>query len=109
MSLPTGAILPAQPAQIAASVAAVVPDAALRASIKAASPHCALIKSRGHQRVVLAGYGREDQTKLDRLIAAKGAGLVMLTAGQQTSVNDYLAANLAADAWAAEQYAGLGL
>lgn len=109
VSLPTGAMLPPQPAQIAASVAVVVPDAALRAAIKAASPHCALIKSRGHQRIIHAGYTAEDQRKLDRLVAAKGAGLLVLTSGQQAAIATYLAANLEADAWATEQYAALGL
>lgn len=109
VSVPAGIELPPQPEQIAASVAAVVPDAALRAAIKLASPHCHLIKARSHQRVIDAGYSAKDQAKLDRLIAASAAGLIALTAGQLAAVQAYAAANLAADAWAAEQYAGLGL
>jgi len=109
VSVPPGVTLPTQPAQIAATVALVVLDAALRAAIKAVSPHCRLIKDRGHQRIVDSGYGLEDQRKLDRLIGASGDGLITRTAAQQVVVADYLAANLAADAWASEQYAALGL
>lgn len=110
VSLPDGASLPdEQPAQIIASVAIVTPDAALRAAIKAASPHCALIKSRGHQRVIDAGYSREDQAKLDRKLAAAGAGLITLTPADMSILAAYATANLAADVWAGEQYAGMGL
>lgn len=109
VSVPSAAILPQQPEQIAASVAVVVPDAELRSTIKAVSPHCALIKARGHQHIVDAGYNAEDQRKLDRLVAASGAGLLALSAGQQAVIAAYLAANLAADAWASEQYVALGL
>lgn len=109
VSLPDGAVLPPQPAQIASSVAVVVPDAALRVAIKSASPHCALIKDQGHQRVIDAGYSPEDQRKLDRLMAAKGAGINTPTAGQLAAITAFATASLAADAWASEQYAALGL
>ncbi len=110
VSLPDGASLPdGQPAQIAASIQVVILDATLRVAIKGASPHCALIKSRGHQRVIDAGYSREDQAKLDRKLAAAGAGLITLTPADMSLLTAYAGANLAADAWASEQYAGLGL
>ena len=109
VSVPDGTELPYQPEQIAASVAVVVPDATLRARIKAASPHCQLIKDRGHQRLIEAGYSIEDQTKLDRLLSVEGSGRVTLSAGQVAALDAYTAVSLAADAWASEQYAALGL
>lgn len=109
VSVPAGVDLPPQPEQIAKSVTPVVPGAALRAAIKLVSPHCHLIKARGHQRVIDAGYDVADQAKLDRLIAASGAGLITLTPGQLAAAQAYAAANLAADAWASEQYTALGL
>lgn len=111
VSLPTGSTLPAgQPAQIAGSIQhPVAVDAALRSAIKAASPHCALIKQRGHQRVIDAGYSVEDQAKLDRKLAAAGAGLIQLTQDDLAVLQAYATVNLAADAWASAQYAALGL
>ena len=109
VAIPDGVDLPAQPIQIAASVTTITPDAALRSAIKKASPHCALIKDRGHQRMIDDGFDQEDQRKLDRMVAAMGAGLITLTASQMSVIGRYLATNLAADAWASEQYAALGL
>lgn len=109
VALPDGVDLPAQPPKIADSVMVITPDAALRSAIKTASPHCALIKDRGHQRIIDDGFDQEDQRKLDRMVAAMGAGLITLTASQMSVIGRYLATNQAADAWASEQYAALGL
>jgi hypothetical protein len=80
----------------------------LRTEIKRASPHCRLIKARGHARVAVAFDGA-DQTKLDRLMAASSAGLVVLTDSQRAVLEHYRDINLSADKWAAEQYEALGL
>ena len=80
----------------------------LRTEIKRASPHCRLIKARGHARVA-EEFDDADQTKLDRLMAASSAGLVVLTDSQRAVLEHYRDNNLSADKWAAEQYEALGL
>lgn len=110
VSLPAGQSLPGgQPAEIAASVAAVTPDAALRAAIKAASPHCWLIKARRKERILAAGYTPEDQLAFLHMASGAAAGLVVLSPEQTAALAAYAAVCQAEDAWAAAQYSALGL
>jgi hypothetical protein len=90
------------------SAEAVTLTADVRTEIKRASPHCRLIKARTHA-LVAQEYDGQDQTKLDRLMAAAGAGLVALTDSQRATLGSYRDANLAADQWAAQQYREVGL
>ena len=66
VSLPDDAALPEQPEEIFASVVAVVLDDALRAEIKASSPHCWLINDRVVEQI-RAKYSQDDEIKLLRL------------------------------------------
>lgn len=110
VSLPASAALPAgQPAEIAASIQAVVLDAAIRGAIKAASSHCMLIKARRKERILAAGYTAEDQLAFLHMAAGAAAGLVVLTAEQTAALGIYAAACKAADTWASSQYEALGL
>ena len=66
VSLPDGAILPAdQPQEIAASIAVVTLSAAQISAIKAASPHVRLINSRVADQIA-AEYSLADEIKLLR-------------------------------------------
>lgn len=66
MSLPDGAVLPmSQPPEIAASIAPVALTDALRAELKAASPHVQLINERVRQRIAQR-YSLPDEIKMLR-------------------------------------------
>ncbi len=110
VTLPAGTTLPAgQPAEIAASIQPVVLDAALRASIKAASTHCELIKMCRKQRILDNGYTPEDQLAFLHMAAGAAAGLVVLSAGQTAALGAYAVVCQEADTWASAQYTALGL
>lgn len=74
VSLPDGAVLPAQADQIAASVQAVTPDATLRAQIVAASPHCQLIDERMRDTIRMQ-YTMEDELKFARIGVGAAMGM----------------------------------
>ncbi|MBA3836480.1 MAG: hypothetical protein C0499_02320 [Zymomonas sp.] len=66
VSLPDGAVLPmSQPPEIAASIAPVALTDALRAELKAASPHVQLINERVRQRIAQR-YSLPDEIKMLR-------------------------------------------
>lgn len=110
VSLPDGYSLPAgQPAEIAASIQPVVLDDALRGTIKAASPHCELIKMRRKERILASGYTPEDQLAFLHMASGSAAGLVELSAGQTAALITYAGVCQTADAWASAQYTALGI
>jgi hypothetical protein len=102
--LPTG-----QAAEIQSSIKATVVTSDIRAQIKAASPHCWLIKERRKQRVLDAGYDNEDQKALQ--LAGIGIGIGFLQQGdpRAAAVLAYATVCKAADEAAAAQYVALGL
>jgi hypothetical protein len=94
--LPDGATLPdVQPTEIIASINLVTLTDALRAEIKAASPHVRLINQRVVERV-RARYSMEDEIKMIRLAPSP----------ESTIYNDYVEA---CREWGREQKAALGL
>ncbi len=110
ISLPSGTSLPAnQPAEISASIIPVVLDADLRAAIKSASPHCALIKARRAVAISNAGYDDADQKALQIAGIGIGIGFLQPDDPRLTAVLQYAAVCKAADEAAAAAYTALGL
>ena len=110
VSIPAGHTLPAeQPAEIAGSIQTVALDDAVRSAIKAASPHCDLIKMRRKQRILDHNYTPEDQFSFLHMAAHAAAGLVVLNAGQTAALGAYAVVCQEADTWASAQYTALGL
>lgn len=79
--VPTGAVLPAQHAEISASVALVTLTDELRAQIIAASPHCALIDERMRQQIRDA-YPLEDELKFARIGVGAAMGMYSPTSDE---------------------------
>lgn len=101
VSLPEGAVLPAeQPAEIAASIAVVSLDAATLESIKAASPHYKLINARVQERI-RAKYSADEEYKLLRL-----AVIAATPSADFTAYNDHVES---CRAWGAAAKAEIGL
>lgn len=93
--IPDGDALPAQPVEIAASVAAVTIDPVLRDEISNASPHVALIRQRVADRIA-ARYSVGDEIKLLRTAPS----------AEFEAYNAYVED---CRAWGREQKAALGL
>ncbi|MCD6706835.1 MAG: hypothetical protein LT080_10350 [Thiobacillus sp.] len=74
VAVPDAAALPPQSAQIAASVAVVVPDAVLAAAIKAASPHVQLIDQRMRE-MIRESYDLETELKYARFGVGAAMGM----------------------------------
>lgn len=74
VAVPDAAALPAQSAQIAASVAVVAPDAVLAAAIKAASPHVQLIDQRMRE-MIREQYDLETELKYARFGVGAAMGM----------------------------------
>lgn len=98
--------LPKQPETLVISEITLTPE--LRAAIKAASPACRLIKTRAHEMIADV-YSIEDQRMVERMSIAGFAGLKTLSEDQKAVIAHFSALNDKALAWAAEQYAALGL
>jgi len=75
ISLPEGSSLPTeQPAEIATTIALVVPDASLREALKAASPHCQLIAQRMIDQI-RAAYSLDDEMYFARIGVGAATGM----------------------------------
>lgn len=103
-ALPTG-----QAAEIQSSIKATVVTTELRAQIKAASPHCWLVKERRKQAVIDAGYDQEDQKALQLAGICVGIGFIQPDDPRMAAVLAYATACKTADEAAAAAYAMLGL
>jgi len=108
VSLPTGAVLPPQASQIAASVAVVTPDAALRAQILAASPHCQLIDERMRQTIRDA-YPLEDELKYARIGVGAAMGMYQPTTDEVQGMTVFGAHVESVRQWGRDERAKLGL
>lgn len=105
-----GTALPAgQVSEIQGSIKATVLTTELRAQIKAASPHCWLIKERRKQAVLDAGYDNEDQKSLQLAGIGIGIGFLHQDDHRAAAVLAYATVCKAADEEAAAQYTALGL
>lgn len=108
MSLPDGVTLPDQPAQIAASVAVVVPDAALRAQIIAASTQCQLIDERMREQI-RAAYPLEDELKFARIGVGAAMGMYAPTSDEVQGMAVFGEFVEGVRQWGRDQRAALGL
>ena len=96
VSLPDGAVLPMdQPPEIAPSIARAVLTDALRAELKAASPHVQLINERVRQRIGQR-YSLPDEIKMLRIAPS----------AESTAYNAYVEQCLT---WGRDEKARLGL
>lgn len=106
VAVPDGLTLPAQPAEI--TVAPVVLTDALKAQIKAASPHVQLIYERT-EALIRARYTASDEAKFARLGVGVALGAYTFTAGEQDELLEFGAHCEAARKWGRDERAGLGL
>lgn len=109
VALPDGVTLPAdQPAEIAASVQAVTPDAALRARIKDASPHVALISAR-MQEQIRALYSAEDEMYFARIGTGAALNMYQFEPGEAEALTLYGEHVEAIRQWGRSERAKFGL
>lgn len=108
VSLPDGAALPPQPAQIAASVEVVTPDAALRAQIIAASTQCQLIDEQMRDQI-RATYPLEDELKFARIGVGAAMGMYSPTSDEVQGMTVFGEFVEGVRQWGRDQRAALGL
>jgi hypothetical protein len=108
VSLPDGAALPEQPAEIAASVSAIQPDAVLKAAIMAASPHCQLIDQRMRDQIREA-YTLEGELKFARIGVGASMGMYQPSQDEIQQMTVYGEFVQSIRAWGKTELAKLGL
>lgn len=108
VAIPDGVALPAQPPQIAASVAAATLDDALRERIKAESTHCQLIAQRVVERI-RAVYPLDEELYFARISVGALLGTYTLRPGEAEALAHYQAVVEEAREWGRQQRAALGL
>ena len=108
VSLPDGAVLPPQAAQIAASVAVIALDAALRANIIAASPHCQLIDTRMRD-MIRAQYPLEDELKFARIGVGAAMGMYTPTGDEMQAMTVFGVHVESVRQWGRDEREKLGL
>lgn len=108
VAVPDAAALPTQPAQIASSVAVVVPDAVLSAAIKAACPHVQLIDQRMRE-MIRESYALEDELKYARFGVGAGMGIYSPTVAEVNEITVYGAFVEGVRKWGRAERAKLGL
>lgn len=108
VALPDGVVLPQQPPQIAASIQAITPDAALREAIIAASPHCQLIDERMRTKIRDA-YDLETELKYARIGVGAAMGMYQPTPEEIAGMGAFGAHVEAVRQWGRAERAKLGL
>ena len=108
VSMPDGVTLPDQPAQIAASVAVVVPDAALRAQLIAASTQCQLIDAQMRDQI-RAAYPLEDELKFARIGVGAAMGMYAPTSDEVQGMTVFGEFVESIRQWGRDQREALGL
>ena len=106
VAVPDGLTLPAQPPEITA--APVVLTDALKAQIKAASPHVQLIYERTEQ-IIRAQYSVNDEAKFARIGVGAALGVYVFGAGEQAELLAFGAYVEAARQWGRAERTALGL
>ena len=108
VSVPDGE-LPAQPAQIAASVIdPVTLTTELREAIKAASPHCQLIHQRMEDKI-RERYSLSDEQYFSRIASGAALGYYTFETGEAESLQAFGLYVESVRQWGREQRALLGL
>lgn len=109
LSLPDGATLPAdQPAEIAASIAAVTLDPVLREQIKAESPHCKLISQRMVEQIRNI-YSIDDEMYFARIGVGAAIGLYTPGTDEMQAMTVFGEFVESIRQWGRDQRAKLGL
>ena len=108
VSIPDGTELPAQPAQIADSVAAVTLDPVVREAIKTTSQHCQLIDERMRD-MIRAQYSMEDELKFARIGVGAAMGMYQPTNDEVQAMTVFGEFVEGVRQWGKEQRAALGL
>lgn len=108
VSIPDGAVLPSQPAEIAASIQTVTLDAATRAAIISASPHCKLIDERMRDQI-RGAYPLEDELKFARIGVGAAMGMYVPTSDELQAMTVFGAHVEAVRQWGRDERAKLGL
>ncbi|POP53055.1 hypothetical protein [Zhongshania marina] len=109
VAIPDGETLPEnQPAEIAASIETVTLTDTLKASIKAASPHCALIAKRVEQKI-RDQYSQEDEFYFARISIGVLTSQYTFEAGEADAVADFGVYVEECRQWGRDQRAALGL
>ena len=106
MAVPTGVTLPAQPTEL--TIAPTVLTDALKAQIKAASPHVQLIYERTEQKI-RAQYSVNDEAKFARIGVGAALGAYTFGPGEQDELLAFGAYVEAARQWGRDQRGALGL
>ena len=106
VAVPEVSSLPAQPEKIAIADAVLTTE--LRAKIKAASPHCKLIKQR-NLKAIESSYSLEDRLQIAAIAGGVSNSLVPPSAEYTEMMEQYRDHVLAANTASAKQYAALGL
>lgn len=107
--LPDGAVLPTgQPDEIAASIQTVTLDAATRAAIIAASPHCKLIDDRMRDQI-RGEYPLEDELKFARIGVGAAMGMYVPTSDEMQAMTIFGAHVEAVRQWGRDERTRLGL
>ena len=109
VSLPDGVTLPAnQPEEIAASIQTVTLTPALRAAIKAASPHCQLIAQRMVEKI-RALYSIDDEMYFARIGVGAANGMYTPTQDEMQVMTVFGEFVESIRQWGRDQRARLGL
>ena len=86
VAVPDGAVMPDQPQEITITPVALTPE--LRAEIKAASPHCAVIQQQMEAKI-RARYSRDDEQFYARIAGGKALGMYEFLPGEQDELLEY--------------------
>jgi hypothetical protein len=108
VAIPDDIVLPEQPQQIAASMQVVIMNDALKAEIKAASPHVALIAQRMID-YIRARYTIDDEMYFARIGIGAVNGMYAPTSDEMTQMAVFGEFVEAAREWGRAQRAALGL
>ena len=106
VAVPAAVTLPTQPAEITVELAILTPE--LKAAIKAASPHVALIYERTEQRI-RARYSVNDEAKFARIGVGAALGVYTFGEGEQAELVAFGDFVEAAREWGRDERAKLGL
>ncbi len=106
VAVPAGLDLPAQPPEISISPVSLTSE--LRESIKAASPHCAVI-SRMMEQKIRERYSAADEQYFARIGVGVALGMYAFEPGEQAELTEFGAYVESVRAWGRQRRADLGL
>ena len=108
VSVPDGAALPEQSDEVTATLAEVQPDEALRAAIRAASPHARLISQRMVDQI-RARYTIDDEMYFARIGVGAATSMYTFQPGEQEAMMEFSLFVEEVRQWGRDQRAALGL